>query len=95
VWDLEKRVRRAVLQSDEPEATGIFACAVSPDGRLLASGTETGLKLWSLETLTKLAELPVGHAVEFLDFHPDGVHVLLGGENLMYVEVVGLGEESA
>jgi WD40 repeat protein len=58
----------------------IRAIARSPDNRLLASvGNDTIVRLWSLSTGEKVAEL-AGHErhVYSVLFHPDGRHLLTG-----------------
>ena len=57
----------------------VRALAVSPDGIVLASGDEKGfLRLWDVDTGTKLAEYRTGQVIQSLAFSADGRQLAIG-----------------
>lgn len=68
------------IRTIDAHAGWIRAVDRSPDGTVLASvGNDTLVKLWSIATGEKIAELP-GHERHIYSvlFHPDGKHLLTG-----------------
>jgi WD40 repeat protein len=72
----------------------LFACAISPDGRLIATGDKVGhINVWSIDSGSRLAELeaPVFYTwdpvqrrhsiggIRALAFSPDGARLAVGG----------------
>lgn len=72
VWDLStNRERFSAVEHEAP----LYALAVSPDGRTLATGDERGVvMLWSAVTGEVLLELTqaAGKRIERIEFSPDG-----------------------
>ena len=57
----------------------VRALAVSPDGIVLATGDEKGfLRLWDVDTGTKLAEYRTGQVIQSLAFSGDGRELAVG-----------------
>ncbi len=57
----------------------VYSLAVSPDGRLLALGLESGVELWDLSTMQRTARLgPYGGIVPALAFSPDSRSLAVG-----------------
>ncbi len=52
----------------------------SPDGRLLASASLDGARLWDMATFTEVGHLPTGRTASVL-FHPDGESLFTHGDN--------------
>lgn len=75
IWDLR---RNRLLRTFESGSVGIHAIALSPDGRYLASGTNT-LKIWDANSGRLLRTLP-GHSGEInaVAVTPDGQRLLSG-----------------
>jgi WD40 repeat protein len=61
-----------------PGDWGPRALDVSPDGRLLASGSLDGARLWDLANFTEVGHLPAGPTNAVL-FHPDGSSLFTNG----------------
>jgi WD40 repeat protein len=60
-----------------------FLAALSPDGRLLATGGRLAvLRVWSAETGTQVGRDMVHPSwVEAIEFHPTGAHILTSGKD--------------
>jgi serine/threonine protein kinase/WD40 repeat protein len=63
----------------EPSQSGLYSCAPSPDGRLLAVAMEDGLRLWALPGRNAIAFIPSGHT-ESATFEADGRALLICSE---------------
>jgi WD40 repeat protein len=80
LWDVDKcrSVGQLARQDDR-----VTAGALSPDGRLAASGTRGGiLKLWNLRTQQEICSLTVADEIR-------GCFFLLDGESLLVVDSAG------
>ena len=78
LWDVETNTNIATLEGHEGRVSSV---AFSPDGTLLASGSEDDtVKLWDVETNTNIATLE-GHKgkVTSVAFSPDGTLLASGG----------------
>ena len=78
VWSTANGEEQATLRGHAGE---LGAVAFSPDGRVLASGSEDGvIKLWDSATWQELASLDAHRGgVRFLAFSPDGALLTTSG----------------
>lgn len=99
IWDadggrLVHELRGHAEQTPTHFPSMLFACAISPDGRQIATGDKVGhINVWSIETGDRLAELeapafytwdPVQRhhsigGIRALAFSPDGSRLAVGG----------------
>jgi WD40 repeat protein len=92
VWDAESGKERLHLANDSRQASELSALAVSPDGRLVASGggpSHRSIELWDAATGRAVRTLP-GHGnpadkrvtkVNALTFSPDGRMLASAGDD--------------
>ncbi len=65
--------RLKVRMTFEGHGTGVYALAFSPDGKLLASGSDDGsIKIWNTTTGKEVKTLAAHQEVVSLSFSPDG-----------------------
>ena len=67
---------------------GVRSVAISPDGKILASGSADGsIMLWDMASVQPLSDLLRGHdsTVWTLDFSPDGKWLVSGSEDQMII----------
>jgi WD40 repeat protein len=78
VWDMEKGNIWAIFRT--PGDRFAYSVAVSPDGRLVAAGCQTGaVRLWDTETKKEYAILAAGDSrAEAVAFSPDGKTLAAG-----------------
>ena len=84
LWDVATGNQIAVIDHEA------LAVDLSPDGKILASGSSFGIELWDVETGVQRAALSVAEGVrgvETLDFSPDGRTLAAG---LLWDHVVQL-----
>src|SRR5207249_4363386 len=79
LWDIPaKKARHLPFVSHQQEQVIV---ALSPDGQVLASAGETGLRLWNTMTGTQLAQLEDQGRVLALAFSPSGKLLASGDES--------------
>jgi len=72
--------------SGAPSYTGrVTALDFSPDGKLLAAATNSGVKLWEVATWKPAKELPCGSPTTAIAFSPDGKTLAIGGKAGAYL----------
>ena len=78
VWDVAVATEARTLhpgmlgnRSEVQDASVVLAADVSPDGRLVATADNDGIRLWEADTGRGLAHLKAGYCETVL-FHPDG-----------------------
>ena len=80
LWDVATRTNIATLQGHTGRCHSV---SFSPDGTLLASGSDDGtVKLWDVATRTNIATLE-GHteSVNSVSFSPDGTTLASGSDD--------------
>jgi WD40 repeat protein len=82
LWNVARHTRTAVLQAGNPSTSISGAVAVSPDGRTIAFGAQTGtntyaVKLWSLarHRVTETAKAPGIEGATSVAFSPNGTQL--------------------
>ena len=88
IWDIETGKLVKTLNTSSGKApgnlTGISALSMSPDGKYLLTGSNSGgdVKLWDVETSKEMRSLQ-GHSftevIEEFAFSPDGKYAISGG----------------
>lgn len=73
VWDLEKRQKQFEVASPWTHTV-----AFAPNGKVLATAGQNGVRLWSAETGAPLTGLFAPHDVRSLAYSPDGQLLALG-----------------
>jgi WD40 repeat protein len=71
LWDVIKYEPGHVLKGNDGKCR-FYSVAFSPDGKLLASGTEGTVKLWNVDTGKPAGGLPHSSIVKSVAFSPDG-----------------------
>ena len=71
VWDVLQRKRKTSLKGHLQGET-VIALAFSPDGNMLASGSEYELRAWNLGDEKPIFTRSVGAPVRCVAFSPDG-----------------------
>lgn len=77
IWNIETGVADFILDHRSVEAL-----TLSPDGKYLASGSQSGeIKIWSMESKKEILSWPDVHkkGIWALKFSPDGRHLASGG----------------
>ncbi len=90
VWDVavarECRTLHPEMLGNRTEArdeNGVMAADVSPDGRMVATGGEDGVRIYDADTGRELAHLDAGFCDTVL-FHPDGHSLITSGRWGLY-----------
>ena len=73
LWDMETRAPAATLELDDSR----IQVAFSPDGRMLATGVYSAIRLWDLTTRTHTGTLK-HHGWTSVAFSPDGMTLISG-----------------
>jgi WD40 repeat protein len=77
VWDWRQSDLRATFTNDVP----VLSLAFAPDGQVVAAGTASTIRLWSLATGDLAHVLPTGaDAIQVMAFSPSGQVVVNGGQ---------------
>lgn len=95
VWDLERGVEERILRGSSPMGR-VFAVVFSPDGRLLAGGSDKAFMLWDSATGREVATL-TGHTASIfgLAFSHDGRRIAsAGGDHTVKIWDVPAGVET-
>ncbi len=91
VWDMRTGKSLHVFGGRDSKVDWeVLSVAISPDGKTMATGTDTGsVHLWQLPSGKKLAEVRTGiPAVNCLAFSPDGRTIASGGKNVIRLDPV-------
>jgi WD40 repeat protein len=81
LWDVAAGRELAVLKHDHE----VFCVAFSPDGKILAAASSSGVILWDLPKRKRLATLKVdGASVFSVAFTADGKTLVSGGGSMMH-----------
>ena len=85
IWAAATGELQATLDATDLDSPGtqtkVYSAAFSPGGRTLATGQDSGIRLWNMAALDQPAELLYGHegAVAAVAFKPDDQQLLTGG----------------
>jgi WD40 repeat protein len=86
LWDIGRHARTAVVQPPSSSTTSASGVAVSPDGRTIAFGVQTGtnayaVKLWSLATRRVTTTIKANGAsnITSVAYSPDGTQLAAAG----------------
>ena len=80
LWDVATRRTIAILDTDRNER--VNSVSFSPDGTMLASGSNDGVKLWDVATRRTIATLEHQSSVESVSFSPDGTILASGTSHI-------------
>jgi WD40 repeat protein len=69
LWNAATRELIGTLNDD---AGTVNAIVFSPDGKLLAIGSDNAVSLWDIATRERVETLAVGHELVDVKFRPDG-----------------------
>ena len=82
VWDARTGEERHTLRG---HTNGVWRCAISPAGDfIVSSSSDQTLKVWDARTGVCLSTLYVNGWLHGCAFHPDGEHIVAGGECGLY-----------
>ncbi|MBI5931918.1 MAG: TIR domain-containing protein [Chloroflexi bacterium] len=82
LWDT---VSRRLISTLQGHSNRVTASAFSPDGRWIASVcTDQTLRIWEVATLKTVSILAVDGRLWSCAWHPDGEHLIVGGDKGLY-----------
>ncbi|KAF3986856.1 hypothetical protein FT663_04194 [Candidozyma haemuli var. vulneris] len=100
VWDLEKGLGKPVAAFTNSKNSNFLSVASSPDGKLVAGGTELAgvdaeLHIWDWKSQELVRSLVDSHHDDITDikFHPTMTQYLMSGSTDGYVNIYDLREE--
>jgi hypothetical protein len=83
LWDVINQSEIGNLVGSKGTRTAAF----SPDGTLLATGTDMTVKLWDVVDRKEIRTLVVKDGIRTLAFTPDGKHIAVGGDLIRLLDV--------
>jgi WD40 repeat protein len=86
LWDLVQRKKVATLRNVPTFGVSVDSVAFSPDGKFLASASDTGVYLWDGSSGRKLATLDE-HKSSSVSFSPDGRILASAGSGVKFWEL--------
>jgi len=89
LWEVATGEECRSLHGTEPADAAARSAAVSPNGRLIASGGEDGVRLWDASTHQPVAELKLGNTSD-VAFDPAGGLITSGVNGLFHWPVQSL-----
>ena len=85
---------KEIWRAPAPAGDSFRSIAYSPDGKTVASGSESGeLRLWEASSGKEVRRITLRQPVDAVAFSPDGTRVASGGDLIARLWDVGTGKE--